>query len=107
MLYIDRKPPVSAFDSFHALASGQTEVWIRSVDLTADRVYAFANLPSTTSNAETMAQVAQGKGKLERIDRALFKATLPGLKKGANQITIVTFEPTGNSNLQPVTAELP
>jgi glycosidase len=107
VIYIDRKPPVSAFDSFHPLASGQTEVWVRSEDLTADRVYAFANLPSTTSDAATMAEVAQGKGKFDRIDRGLFKATLPGLKTGANQITVVTFRPTGTSNLQQVTAVLP
>lgn len=37
VIYIDRTPPVSAFDSFHPIQSapGDTKVWIRSVDLTA------------------------------------------------------------------------
>ena len=109
VIYIDRSPPVSAFDSFHPIeGSGDTEVWIRSVDFTADQVHVFANLPSTTSESEILASVASGQGRCDRIDRALFKATtLGGLQKGDNTLTIVTFEPTGTHNVQRVTAKLP
>jgi alpha-amylase len=109
VIYIDRSPPVSAFDSFHPIESapGDTEVWIRSMDdHTAERVHVFANLPGTTAESEILASVAQGQGKLEQIDRDLFKGTLRNLPRGNNTLAIVTFEPTGTRSLQRVTAAL-
>jgi hypothetical protein len=79
-------------------APEDTEVWIRSLDSTADRIHAFANLSST---------MAEGQGRLERIDRALFKGTVRGLAKGDNTLMIVTFEPSGTHSVQGVTAVLP
>jgi hypothetical protein len=109
VIYIDRSPPVSAFDSFHPIESApeDTEVWIRSLDSTADRIHAFANLSSTMAESEVLALVAEGQGRLERIDRALFKGTVRGLAKGDNTLMIVTFEPSGTHSVQGVTAVLP
>ncbi len=109
VIYIDRVPPVSAFDSFHPLESapGNAEVWIRSVDFTAERVHAFANLPGTMSEAQVLSSAAGGQGRLERMDRALFKGTLQNLLTGNNTLTIVTFEPTGTRSVQRVTAVFP
>lgn len=107
VIYVDRTPPVSAFDSFHPLPSGDTEVWIRSVDLTANNVHVFANLPATMGEADILATAGEGKGRCKRIDRALFKTVLKGLPKGSNTLTIVTFEPTGSRNVQRVTAASP
>ena len=109
VIYIDRSPPVSAFDSFHPLGSGpsNTEVWIRSVDFTADRLHAFANLAGTVSEAEVLAMANAGQGRLERNDRALFKGTVNGLRQGSNTLTLVAFERTGTRGVNRVTAVLP
>jgi hypothetical protein len=109
VIYLDRLPPVAVFDSFHPLGSapGDNEVWIRSVDFTADTVHVFANLPGAMPESEILALVAEGHGRLERLDRALFKGVLRGLPRGDNALTIVTFEPTGTRNIQRVTAVVP
>jgi hypothetical protein len=106
VIYVDRSPPVSAFDSFPAVKSGDNRVRIKSQDFTADRVHVFAALPAAMTEAEILAAAAEGKGRLNRIDRALFEGTVPGVKKGSNQLTIVTFEPGGTHNVQRVTASL-
>ena len=109
VIYIDRSPPVSAFESFRPLGSGpgNTEVWIRSVDFTADRVHAFANLAGTVSEAEVLAMATAGQGRLERSDRALFKGTVSGLRQGSNSLTLVAFERTGTRGVNRVAAVLP
>jgi alpha-amylase len=109
VIYIDRSPPVAAFDSFHPLTSGpgDNEVWIRSVDGTADNIHVLPNLRQNTSEADILAAVTQGKGKLDRIDRALFKGVLRGLPKGENSLTIVTFERTGRKSIKRQTAVVP
>ncbi len=107
VVYIDRKPPVSAFDGFHSSPSGQNEVWIKSVDSTAETLYAFANLPPAMSEADVMSSVNQGNGKLDRIDRDLFAGSIPNLRQGGNDLTIVTFRATGRHSLQHESATLP
>ncbi len=109
VLYIDRLPPVSAFDHFHSVESapGDTEVWIRSMDFTAERVHVFPNLPGGTGESGILDMVAEGKGKLQRIDRSLFKGTLRNLPSGNNSLTIVTFEPTGTHSIRQVMANAP
>ena len=79
---------------------------IRSVDLTADNVHVFANLPTTT-DADVMRLVSAGQGALQRVDRALFTGTLHGLPQGTHTLTIVTFRSTGSRNIQRVTAVRP
>ena len=108
VIYLDRAPPVSAVDGFRPSASapGDTEVRIRSVDLTADNVHVFANLPTTT-DADVMRLVSAGQGALQRVDRALFTGTLHGLPQGTHTLTIVTFRSTGSRNIQRVTAVRP
>jgi hypothetical protein len=61
----------------------------------------------TRSSNSILAAAAEGKGRVNRIDRALFEGTVPGVKKGSNQLTIVIFEPGGTHNVQRVTASLP
>ena len=108
VIYIDRAPPVSAVEGFRPSAStpSDTEVRIRSVDLTADNVHVFANLPTTT-DADVMRLVSAGQGALQRVDRALFTGTLHGLGQGTHTLTIVTFRSTGSRNIQRVTAVRP
>jgi hypothetical protein len=109
VIYIDRFPPVSEVDSLHPLGSGPggREVWIRSVDFTADRVHVFPNLPDTTTEPAILEMAADGRGRCERIDRALFKGTLKGLSNGKNTLAIVTFERTGTHSVKRVLIVVP
>jgi hypothetical protein len=109
IIYIDRSAPVSAFDSFHPVPSAPAdkEVWIRSVDFTADRVHVLPNLPNATTEADILTAVASGKGRLDRFDRALFHGVLRGLPQGENNLTIVTFERGARHSIKRVTASVP
>ena len=109
VIYIDRLPPVSEFDSFRPVEgnAAETEVLIRSTDQTADTVHVFANLPASTTEAQILADVTAGKGRLERFDRALFRGRLQDLPPGPNTLTIVTFEFTGTRSIRRITATKP
>ncbi len=106
VIYIDRKPPEAALDSFRAAAAGEAVVRIRSVDRTADHIHVLANLPASATEAQILAQTTQGTGQLTQIDRALFETTLKGLAQGSNALTIVAFEPGGSHSVKRITAVL-
>jgi hypothetical protein len=93
VIYIDRLPPVSEFDSFRPVEGNatETEVLIRSTDQTADTVHVFANLPASMTEAQILADVNAGKRRLELVDRALFRGRLQGLPRGTNTLTILKF----------------
>ena len=88
VIYIDRLPPVSEFDSFRQVEgnAAETEVLIRSTDQTGDTVHVFANLPASTTEAQIFADVNAGKGRLERFDRSLFRGRLQDLPRGLNTL---------------------
>jgi hypothetical protein len=97
VLYVDRTPPESVLESMRRLTpAGDAEVVIRSVDFTADSVHVFANLPATTTDAQVIADARQGNGRLDRVDRALFRGTVRAQPRG-NTLRIVTFESTGTT----------
>jgi len=107
-IYVDRKPPESEFERFGPAGNGGlTEVWIRSSDLTADAVHVFANVAAGTTDAQILAMTGNGGGRLDRIDTALFKGSIQNLHAGPNVLTVVTFERTGNRNIQRVNETLP
>lgn len=51
--------------------------------------------------------VNDGRGRCDRLDRALFKGTLRDVPPGSAALTIVTFEPTGTGNVQRTTVIVP
>lgn len=109
VIYVDRVPPAAAFDSLHATegAPGGNQVWLRSTDSLADQMYAFANPDNSMTDAAILAAVTAGRGRLNRIDRALFGGELPGLKKGNNTVAVVTIEPSGNRSLKRLAVLVP
>ncbi|MGH9891298.1 MAG: hypothetical protein ACREA0_04815, partial [bacterium] len=109
VIYVDRLPPASVFDSFRPIAGAphDKDVWIRSVDLTAGTIHVFANLPAATTEAQVLAMTSDGLGRLDRIDRALYKGALRNLPHGSNALTIVTFEPSGRHTITRVAAVSP
>jgi glycosidase len=99
VIYIDRLPPRSRVASIRE-AGGGVDVDVRSVDSTADGMHVLVDVPATTTKQAILARVGEGEGKLDRIDRDLFRVHLADLPRGPHVLTIVTFEPTGTSNIQ-------
>ena len=99
VIYVDRSPPVSRVASVRP-AGGGVDVDVRSTDGTAESMHAFVDLPAATSEQAILARIGQGEGRLDRVDRDLFRAHLGNLASGPHVLTIVTFEPTGTRNIQ-------
>ncbi|MGI9177566.1 MAG: autotransporter-associated beta strand repeat-containing protein [Pirellulales bacterium] len=109
VLYVDRFKPESAFDQFKAFSggTGNNDVWIRSVDGTADRVNVFQNVAATVPDATILGWVNAGQRATEQIDRNTFKTGFFGVPNGNNTYTVVTREITGSYNIQRFTGRRP
>ncbi|HLX60581.1 MAG TPA: Ig-like domain-containing protein [Planctomycetota bacterium] len=101
-IYVDRKPPLSAIDSFNPLVVGVNEnrqLRVRSTDQTANSVHVFMDLPASKTSADiinmTSAQTQAGK-----IDRDLFAYGFNNVSNGNHVFSVVSFERTGNVNVQ-------
>jgi len=100
-IYVDRLPPESALQELRTVGGpGDTDVLVESLDFTADGVHVFLNLPETLGDEEIYAMVAQGQGRADRVDVNLFKKYFTGIGSGNHVFTLVSFEPTGTSNIQ-------
>lgn len=100
-IYVDLLPPDSAVDSLKPINNNpdNQDVWVRSVDKTADSVHVFLNLPASLTDAQVKAMVSGGN-KAGPIDRDLFAFGVFNLGDGNHVITTVTYEPTGNVSVQ-------
>lgn len=108
VLYVDRLPAQSAFDSFRPTSgAGNNEVWIRSVDGTADTVNVFRNVAAGVSDDALVAQANAGIGRADAVDRDMFKATFLALPAGNNSVAVVTREITGRTSVQRFTGLVP
>ncbi|MFM7413657.1 MAG: autotransporter-associated beta strand repeat-containing protein [Planctomycetota bacterium] len=108
VLYVDRLKPESAFDQFKAFSgAGNYDVWIKSLDGTADRVNIFQNVAATVSDATILGWVNAGQGSTDVIDRDIFKTGFFGVPNGNNTYTVVTRELTGTYNIQRFTGRRP
>ena len=108
VVYVDRRLPAVALEKVtRAAGSSDAEVLIRSVDATANSVHVFTGLPSTTTDSEISAMVTEGKGRADRIDRALFRAKVPATGAGPHQLTVVALEPSGTRNILRLNALIP
>lgn len=104
VIYVDRLKPVSAVDTFLPWDAGNSQnrdLAVRSTDQTANAVHTFLNLPANLTDAQVIALVAAGN-KASQVDRDLFKYGFFGVPSGNNVATIVTYEITGNVNVQRV-----
>jgi hypothetical protein len=87
--------------------ANEVEVVVRSQDGTADTVHIMANLAATVDEAGVLALVKQGRGRADRIDRALFRMTLRDVAAGVHALTTVAFEPNGTHNVQRLDVKMP
>jgi len=110
-IYVDRLPPVSAISGFTPFggSAGDNDIFVESVDYTADSVHVLMNLPATVSDSEIHDMVASGQGATDKLAKAtgVFKTGLFGIPNGNNVFTLVTFEQTGTSNIQRITGVRP
>lgn len=101
-IYIDRLPPVSAVASFEPVVAGVSQnrrVEVRSIDLTANNVHTFLNLPAALTDAQIIAQL-NGNSQAAQADRDLWQRNYNNLTSGNQVITIVSFEETGTVSVQ-------
>ena len=101
-LYIDRLKPVSAVASFNPLVTGvnqNRQLLIRSSDLTANNVHAFLDLPASLTDAQVLGMVSAGT-QAGKLDRDLFAYGFNNLTNGNHVFTVVSYERTGNVNVQ-------
>lgn len=107
-LYVDRLKPVSSFNTFKSFGTtGDNDVWIQSDDMTANSVKMFLNLPATATDAQILAMVGAGQGNSDQLDRNIFKTYFQGMPNGNNVLTVVTYEITGNYNIQRIVGKTP
>ena len=108
VIYVDRRPPPVAIErAARVPASSDADVFVRSVDATADSVHVFAALPSTITDVQIVTMVNEGKGRADRIDRGLFKTRVRAAGAGPHQFTIVALEPSGTRSIQRLSVAVP
>lgn len=96
-IYVDRLLPVSGISEFTPIGNSDSTSWrasARSLDLTADNIHVFLNLPAATTESQIIASLSgasQGNG----IDRDLWTRDFTNVGSGNHVLTVVTFEMTG------------
>jgi alpha-amylase len=103
-IYVDRLPPVSAVVSFDPYASNpgnpnNRDLIVRSVDQTANSMHVLLDLPAGLSQSQILAQLG-GSSQASYYDRDQFVHAFTNLPTGSHVATVVTYEPTGNFNIQ-------
>ncbi len=122
-IYVDRLLPVAAITSFDPFASNpsnvnQRDLIVQSVDGTADSMHVLLDLPATMTNAQILAEMNNPNSQYNHAqtgyyDRDQFVAgfsstkyffptqqNYAGVTRGNHVVTVVTYEPTGNYNIQ-------
>jgi len=102
-IYVDRLAPESTVLSFEPWQAGVNEnrnLIVKSVDKTANAVHVFLDLPAAMTDSEILALAASGEGRARQIDRDQFIYGFSGLSHGNHTATIVTYELSGNANVQ-------
>lgn len=103
VVYIDRLDPVSAVQQIMTVGSaplGDRDVYIESLDFTAENVHVFLNLAASVSDQDIIAMANGGQGTTSQIDVNLFSRSFNGMANGNNVFSVVTIEPTGTTNVQ-------
>jgi hypothetical protein len=120
VLYVDRQKPLSAIESFLPIQpananAGDRDLIVRSLDSTAYRmtaqelanaggpqhsgVHVFLDLPAALTETQVLEMVGQSS-QASQYDRDLWKYGFFGAKHGNHVATVVTYEISGNVNIQ-------
>jgi hypothetical protein len=103
-IYIDRLPPESAIVTFAPFSSSpgnpnNRDLIVRSVDQTADNMHFFLDLPANMTESQILAMV-NGTNRASYYDRDQYIRGYNSMTRGNHVVTVVTYEPTGNYNIQ-------
>ena len=101
-IYVDRLKPESGVRSFDPVVAGVNEnidLRLESTDLTANSVHVFWDLPASLTESEILGML-DGQSQTNQIDRDLFSRQFNNVTSGNHVATVVTFEQTGNFNVQ-------
>jgi glycosidase len=103
-IYVDRLKPESAIVSFEPFASSPStlsnrDLIVRSTDGTADNMHFFLDLAPNLTDSQIL-QMVGGGNSAGYYDRDSFIRGYTGVRTGNHVATVVTFEPTGNWNVQ-------
>ena len=105
-IYVDRLEPEAAVVSFAPFASSpgtlqNRDLIVRSTDGTADNMHFFLDLPANLTDAQIMQMVQSAAATpADDYDRDSFIRGFNGVRTGNHVATVVTFEPTGSTNIQ-------
>jgi glycosidase len=104
-IYVDRLKPEAAVVSFEPFASNPAatqnrDLVVRSTDGTADNMHFFLDLPANRTDSQILQMVNSGQGDAGYYDRDSFIHGFFNLTTGNHVATVVTFEPTGNYNIE-------
>jgi glycosidase len=104
VVYLDRLDPVSAVVSFAPFASdpgnpNNRDLIVRSVDQTANNMHFLLDQPASLTDAQILALVT-GSNQASYYDRDQFIRGYNGVTTGNHVVTVVSYEPTGNYNIQ-------
>lgn len=105
VIYVDRLAPESAVASFepqtHDPANpNNRDLVVESLDKTADSVHVFLDYPANYTDQQYLDRASNGEGLTGYYDRDQFVYGFSGVTSGNHTVTVVTFEPTGNRNIQ-------
>ena len=103
-IYVDRLAPEADFVSFAPFASSpgtlqNRDLIVRSADGTADNMHFFLDLPASLTDAQVLAMTSGGSD-ADTYDRDAFIKGYFGVRTGNHAVTVVTYEPTGRTNVQ-------
>lgn len=101
-IYVDRLAPESAIAStgqFDGSSSSTRDFQVQSLDKTANSVHVLLNLGAGLTDTEVLALV-DPSNKSDQVDRDLFSLVESGVIDGNQVATVVTYEITGNVNVQ-------
>ncbi|QDU34914.1 cytoplasmic alpha-amylase [Poriferisphaera corsica] len=102
VIYIDRLPPESKIESFAPVTEGANEnrkLVMKSVDMTADNMHIFMDIGANMTDSEILAML-DGNSQTNGTDRDQWEKSFNSVSKGNHAFTLVTFEQTGNYNIQ-------
>jgi len=109
-IYVDRLPPESAIVSFDPYASNPNnpndrDLIVRSVDQTADNMLFLLDLPANLTEAQILQEYNNPSSPYRKAqsgyyDRDQRIAGFGNINFGNHVATVITYEPTGNYNIQ-------
>ncbi|MBX3432053.1 MAG: hypothetical protein KF847_01770 [Pirellulales bacterium] len=104
-IYVDRFKPEAELMSFAPFATNPNnqanrDLIVKSTDGTANQMHFFLDLPAGMSEGQILSMAQMGQGTAGFYDRDSFIRGFTGVRGGNHAVTVVTYEESGNYNVQ-------